>query len=586
MNSPLRRLQLPAAVLLLGGLLAASAPLIGVAQAHDGGRLSYAVPASLVPLLPGLVALVCWWWRPGRVAPLVAGAGLMWTARLAADLGAMLAPRVAERADLMYETAGVQRPLGIGPGIVVLLLGDLVMVAAGVLAMRDWAADRGDRHPESRRPTTVLGILALLGLTAGYLLTAYSGGYLATRPVTASVDFGPVAAAVVMLAVGGVLLLLVTGHPRAWPLLAGAAVAAAAPCLAALLVGVSGAGVSLGSAPWVGVAAAVVLGVAGVLRLPGTSGQRAQGALGGIDARSLTVAGAVAGVLAAGCSAAAWRLPAVVLNGVPERTLGARPTAGVGDAFLFAAVVSAAAAVLALLPRIGRIGRSAQTLLWAPSGAAVSTALADLSVVSVGSGAAAIQGRSYQWTAGAGTWWGTAGFVLALMAGGAALLANRQQDEDCLDDPDPDELAEYREHSRWVAVGLTALTILVGVLPVFTTALRAGPTALPTSGVDGVGVDLLTVAMMVGATALGWSHRRGQLIGLGIASAVIGCQRLLIPHGAPGMQDYHLAAGYMGVWILAAALLLATGWQYLQLRGVRLVDQGFPVAPSGSRRDG
>ena len=351
-----------AALLLLAGVAAAVAPLLGVAGTADGSPLEIAAVAAWVAALPGLLAVGLALGRPSWGLAATAGGGVMGAVRLLADLSVLASLDGLTRPELFYETTGTARPFGLGSGAWVLLVADLLAVVVGLVAITRLvgalgvtgrigdellpppaptpAAGRtGDSEaapatdgagPPSIGPDgagsargetataealtnaaparTNLNIPMLsVGFLGGVLLMLsaleipYTGGYLSLRILPLGTSLAGVLAAAATPLIVGVIVVVAAALPRrtAIALLAGTAVAGAVPSLTALVAVLTGAPASLSGSVWWGLVGALVLGLSGLLARRGYDEQSDESAGSEAPAvRSSTALSVAAGVLA------------------------------------------------------------------------------------------------------------------------------------------------------------------------------------------------------------------------------------------------------------------------------------------------
>ncbi|WP_029138000.1 hypothetical protein [Nakamurella lactea] len=331
---------LTSVLLLVAGLGAGLAAVIGVATPHVPGTLGAAGSAAWVALLPGVLAVLVTAIRPIAGLALVAGAGIAGIARLLADLFVLLQPESVARPELLYPLSATAFPLRTGAGGWVLVLADLLAVLAGALAARalartirelggavlpdsadgvrgsgfvghgdvdgqghdlgdgdgdgdgdPWRSDDGSVGPAPAvRNMQMLAVgfiaIAIFGFSA--IQATYTGGYIDMMLFVPGSDAGTVIAPFLLAFVALCGVVVAGGLPRtvAVSLLGGIAVAVAVPAITALVVAGTDAPVQVSSSVVGVLTGAVVLLLAGLLTrarwrssdpVPGSAGVGSEG---------------------------------------------------------------------------------------------------------------------------------------------------------------------------------------------------------------------------------------------------------------------------------------------------------------------
>ncbi|MDQ6656664.1 MAG: hypothetical protein M3Z00_00255, partial [Actinomycetota bacterium] len=656
--------------LLIGLLLAAGAGIalaaaIGAAKPDVAGTLAGVTGAAWVATLPGLVAAGFTLFSQRAGLAVAAGAGIAGVARLVADLSVLAQPESVARPELFYPLSGRAYPIVAGAGAVLLLIADLLMVAAGVAAARLLAQDIRDQNellvtggadaadelggaiagghpadpagPDRRlddvvmpapvRNARMLAVgfvaVAILGFAAAQI--PYAGGYIDARLSVPGTDAGSFIAPF-LLAVIGVGALMVAGTlPRsvAMALLAGVAAVAAVPALVALIVGWSAAPVGVTSAPaWVLVGAVVLL-LAGLLTRVRWRGQVGAAGDGDVAAdahhhadhgaierataaarddaparvRPLSVVAAVLALLAAAALIVASRVPLLLLNGQwePLGANGFRTESSMTRAFLLAGIllVIVAAAALAGRSPIGKFGRGALIVGWAPAVWALAAPVLALGQFAGGAQQAnAVAGPGSpissadvaDWTGGPGLWLGVVGAVLAIAAAvvsGIAASGEQHEDGTIVDD----DGADSSRRSRWAIAGvLVVASVIALTFPVYSTTAARSTALFSLAGNDVWGVWAVLLAVVIAAVVAAVTRYGEIAVGALLAAAAAVALRTFVPAATTASPGYRASAGMVTGWILAMLLVAGGVAAFLLAKGVSSAEPQRPVASTSSRR--
>ena len=387
---------------------------------------------------------------------------------------------------------------------ILLLVGDLMMVAAGVWAARRLAGglsftaerifdaepvrpaassvgptllaealDSADQSPADAvravRPDTpqtgparnnlliFVGFVGVLALLTASLGLPYSGGYLSDRYLPPELGLWGIGAALALAVVGiiAVLAAAVLPRPLAFALLSGVALGAAVPFLTAVAVRTAGAPVQLNPVVGLGLAGAVLISASGLLaraRLVQDGPAGAEESVP-VSVRRLNVIGAVLSLLVAASAAAAWRLPQLRYNGGADPKLadGYSISSPLSLPFVVAMIVPLVGGVLWLVPALAKAGRAVAVIGWVALVYAVAQSLYVLGAVVA---SAAVPNAGFAppvWSAGAGLWCGVAGMGLGIATLAVGVAASRGAADEALSVPDDDSLARvagFRNRGR------------------------------------------------------------------------------------------------------------------------------------------
>lgn len=613
-----------AITLLLGAVLAGIAALVGVAHTYDGSAPGVATGAVWVALLPAVVAVLLAAWKPGLGLAFTAGAGVVAVARLIADLPALTAPNTVIRPELFYEISTRAQPFTRAPGGILLLVGDLVMVIAGIWAARKLAAslsfavDRAlDAKPEQQgssagptllaqaldaadlsrasavsavptddsldRPTrnnlvVFVGFVGVLALLTASLGLPYSGGYLADRYIPPELGLWGIGAALAVAVVGTIAVLAAAVLPRqlAFCLLSGVGLGAAVPFLTAVAVRAVGTPVQLNPVVALGLAGAVLVAGSGLLARGRLVSEGPDATVeSSISARWLDLGGAALSLLVAAAAAAAWRLPQLRYNGGadPKLSNGFAISSPLSSPFVVAMIVPLVGGVLWLVPALAKAGRAVAVIGWIALVYAVTQSLYVLGNVVASAGVPNAGFAAPNWTAGIGLWSGIVGVALGLATFVVAVAAARGATDESVSVPDDDSLIEPRAFGSVIALALTVLTAVALALPVYRTTAGSAPTLLVGFQVNSWGVLTLAAGMIAAAWAGARALAVSQAVAYLLAGAAILCVRLVIPAGLSAQDGFEKAAGlYVGYATVVAFVVgaLALGYSTGRIKMIEL----------------
>jgi hypothetical protein len=627
-----------AGALLLGAVLIGLAASIGIAHTYDGSVTGVASGSVWVILLPAILAVVLSVWKPGLGLAFTAGAGVVMIARLVDDLPVLTAPNTVIRPELFYELSARSQPFTRAPGSILLLVGDLMMVAAGVWAARRLAGglsftaerifdaepvrpaassvgptllaealDSADQSPADAvravRPDTpqtgparnnlliFVGFVGVLALLTASLGLPYSGGYLSDRYLPPELGLWGIGAALALAVVGiiAVLAAAVLPRPLAFALLSGVALGAAVPFLTAVAVRTAGAPVQLNPVVGLGLAGAVLISASGLLaraRLVQDGPAGAEESVP-VSVRRLNVIGAVLSLLVAASAAAAWRLPQLRYNGGADPKLadGYSISSPLSLPFVVAMIVPLVGGVLWLVPALTKAGRAVAVIGWVALVYAVAQSLYVLGAVVA---SAAVPNAGFAppvWSAGAGLWCGVAGMGLGIATLAVGVAASRGAADEALSVPDDDSLARSRAFGTVVAVVLTVLTVVVLALPVYRTSAGSAATLVVGFQVNSWGVLALAAGMIAAAWAGGRATTVSQAVAYPLAGAAILVVRLVVPAAVSAQDGFEKAVGlYAGyatlVAFVAGALALAYSSRTITMSEL---STGGERRPAGAR---
>ncbi len=607
---------LPAIALLLGGALVAVAPWVGVAHSFDGSAPGRVAAAGLVMLMPALLSIAVAVTRPALGPPFVAAAGLLALARTCADVDVLVGPNDVVRPELFFQTTLRAHPFRVGPGAVVLLAGDVVMVAAGVWAARRMSLGPGEERDErqdepARRSVGVLaiGLTGAVLASAGALLQPYRGGFLDDLLLPPALGGWSLGAALLLLVLPAGAVLVAAGLPRpvAMAVTVGAGATLVAGALVPLLVVAFGhSGLELTAAPWIGLVgglAVVGSGFASARPAPSLTAGPSSARLAQLLDERLGVLSGVLAVLAAISAAPAFVGPSLRVDGradgvgdwAPAPTL--RYSATIDPPFAWAAFILLLAGVFALVPRVSGVGRMLAAVGWAVPGYAVAQGLARYSEISavVPSDAAAAGVQARVWTVGPGLWWGVASFLLAAAAAVLAGMAQRRATEAvgpvdarlvdaAAANRREDDNAQRRQWRLLAATGVAACVLVAGLLPAFSAADRSAPT-LGSLGLDGVGMWILVAGVILGAGLTGAATTWPPAVGGALGGVLVLGVRYLQPASLPG---YRVGPGLLATGVAQLLLVLLAVTVVTVLRPipepVPVVRRRVKGAPAGKAR--
>lgn len=616
-----------ALVLIAGAALVGIGGVLGVARAYDRSVLGVASGAVWTVLLPGVLALLLAGWRPALSLAVSAGAGMVAVARILSDLDLLTSANTAIRPELFYELTDRAQPFSSAPGASVVVVGDVVMLAAGVLAARRLGNglafrsapifDAGPIEPEADGSGAELladalesadsvraadfdqfdgtggapqrnnwlifaGFVGVLGILIASLGLPYEGGYLANRYLPPEIGLLGIAAALAAALVGTVAVLAGAVLPRqvAFALLGGVAIGAAVPFLTAVAVRATSAPVRLNPTVGLGLLSAVVLAAAGLLARPRPV-QDDDDEPSPRSLRTLDIVGALLTLLVAAAGFAAWRSPQLSFNGgvVPTPVSRGDLSAPQAAPFLVAAVIPLIGGLLWLVPVLRRSGRAIASVGWVGMIFAVTQSLYILGQL-VNSASVPNAGfAAPRWTAGPGLWLGVVGIALGVAVLAVSSAASRQAVDSSAVVVDDDTLAMARARGAWVAIAMTVVTVLALVLPVYRSIQSTSATALVGYQVNSWGV----LALAAGVIAAGWMAARATSVSGAIAFALAGAAlmavRLVIPASVRAQDGFGVQAGLVAGYVAVAVFVLGAAALALLTSRIRMIDPAAVARP-------
>lgn len=627
-----------ASALLVGAVLVGIGGLVGVAHAYDASGMGVASGAVWMVLLPALLALLLAGRKPALSLGVCAGAGIVALGRVLSDLDLLTSTNTAIRPEFFYELTDRAQPFRAAPGAVVVVIGDLVMLVAGVLAARrlghglsfrteqifDTAPLGPEQHssgpgllaealesadarrgadpgvgPAEQIPGTPgrnnwlisAGFVGVLGILIASLALPYEGGYLANRYLPAEIDLLAIAAALAVALVGTVAVLAAAVLPRqiAFAVLGGVAVGAAVPFLTAVAVRVAGAPVRLDPVIGFGLLGALVLAGAGLLarvRLVRDQEEESPPA----SQRMLDIVGAVLTLLVAAAGFAAWRSPQLSFNGgmVPTPVSSGDISAPQAAPFLVAAIIPLVGGLLWLVPGLRQAGRAIASVGWVALIFGVTQSLFILGQL-VNSASVPNAGfAAPTWTAGPGLWLGVVGVALGVAVLAVSSAASRQAADSSILVADEDTHPEARSIGALVATVMTVATVAALALPVYHSTQWTSATLLVGFGVNSWGV----LALAVGAIAAGWMAGRASSVSSAVAFALAGAAllsaRLVIPAAVRVQDGFVVQAGLIAGYVAVAVFAAGAAVLAVTTSRIRMIDPGPVVgrAVAADRRSG
>lgn len=621
-------------LLLLAAAGAGLAASMRVVDPDVPGALGGVTGAVWVTVVPAVLAAVLMLVNRLAGLALAAGVGVTGTARLVTDLFVLLQPESVARPELFFPLSGRAYPLHLAAGGAVLLIADLLMVAAGTIAARALSRavrELGDRivagptaglvereritgeiagGPMAARsvPMLVVGFSAVAFIGFATAQLPYSGGFIEARLSVPGTDFGSLIAPFLVAIITVTALILAGALPRnlAVALLGGVAATAAVPSVIALAVGVTDAPVEVSWTVYGVLIGALVLVLAGLLTTarwsadPADSGSRVDDDSRPVDTevhpadprRPARWAGAV-GLLSGVLLILGALLPVLLLDGQrePLSSNGYRTDDQVMLPLLLAGILLVVAAAAALIPvaGVGRFGRSAQLVGWLAAVWAIAAPVRLLESLGAAADEAQLLADGGQidpqsvahWGVGPGLW---SAFLGVLLGMAAAVFAARsliqEQDEDATV-ADDDSAGESRRW-RWVTGGIGVLATLIAVsLPLYRTA--GGPSSAMFSGNDVWGVWALVISVVVAVVAAAVT-RYGEVAGGAVlAAAAVLAIRLIIPAGVTAEPGYRTRSGIPIGWAAVTVLVVGAGVMLVLAGRVRLADPPPPLNISTSR---
>jgi hypothetical protein len=608
-----------AGLLAIAGALALLAPVVGVVHTRDGSVTAAASAAGWVMLLPAVAVALLAPWRSAAALAAGAGLGIVGASRLFADLSLVLTPQAVARPELWVETTDHALPVTPTAGAYLILAGDLVALAAGVIAAvrfsglltlqrdSDFAAgsdrpagpdflggaeaggrfgadlgdrferfDRMDRTVRRNNVMTAVGLAGALLLTIGALGVPYTGGYLSARYLPPAVGVSGLVGALVLAVVAATAVLVAGILPRslALALLGGTALAGAIPLLVAVLA------VSIGSTPthltvtvWIGLGGAVLLALAGLLARvrflligPADPVDRADrdGEVD-VDGDGDDDAGhppsRALDLAVAGCAILAGGL------GVAAFLLPLIDAGGLEDLLFLSdgspvpgSTVFGAAAVPLLLAGIlalvPRTGAIGRAGITVAWAGMVFAATGGLQVLGDdGLSAARSVGLI---SVGSGAWCGFAAAVVGVVAAVLAILALTRASDSAATIDDDESVGTARAASTPVALVAGVIAVVASCLPLFATAGQiSSPTILQGFSIDIWGVWAILLAALAALLAAVLAGRPSVVLGLLLGAALAAAVRLVIPARVSSAAGFALRPGYVVQAVAVAGLLAA-----------------------------
>ena len=603
-------------LLLVAGVFAGLSPIVGIVRTDDGSPTSSTVLAAFVVALPGLLAVLLALRRPAWGLAATAGGGIVGLARLLADLAVLTEIDRISRPELFAETTDRARPFGPAAGGWVLLLADLLMLVVGVLAATrlaplvsspsdprpddlfgapgqprddpdgpDAVDDPGDQavaalsRPHSGRrlmnmPMVLVGFAGAVLLLVGNLGTPYSGGYLALRILPFGSSLTGLLAAALLAFLAATVVVVAAALPRSigQALLGGTALAAAVPSLTAVVAVLTGAPTSLSPVVWWGLAGALLLAGSGLFARRGASKESSSESDGAPPQGWLTIGTGALALAAAGCLAAASRLPLLYLDGAAPGDVAGTALAPAGPPLLIAAIPLGVAGVVALIRATAAAGRAAVAVVWAGACYAFGQAIWAVSLVLATSGGSDSTFQ-HSWTAGPGEWLTWLGTLLALVAAALAMVTSWRDAQSSPDIADERSLADSRATRRWPAVVATGLILVALALPV-RGDLGAGsaPSLLHGYDLDTWGFWALAVGAVGAVWAGALTRRAGVAAATLVAAASLVAQPLFVPAAIRAIPGFTVAPGFW-VGLGVVAVLIAAAPVFAVIAGrVRMLD--------------
>ncbi|SER80359.1 hypothetical protein [Actinokineospora terrae] len=174
------RLRLAFAVAAAGAVAQVAGPLIGLVDASPAAAFASIPLLVLLAVLPPVVATaLAVAGRPIVAAGVLVGAALLTPGRFLGDLQFLLDPLVVSRPEVMVPTS--LAPLRAGAGLWVLLVGHLLVIAAGLMAANRAGAPYGTPYAaelddEVRQRSAPLGLVAGVVAAFGLQLPPFTSG--------------------------------------------------------------------------------------------------------------------------------------------------------------------------------------------------------------------------------------------------------------------------------------------------------------------------------------------------------------------------------------------------------------------------
>ena len=564
---------LPALVVATAGaVLLAVAPALAVVRAGDGASTGPAFAAwPLLGVLAFAPAVAAWllvgYDRQAAAAGLLGSLGLLAAGRAAVDLQLLTDPWSAQRPELFVPVSLAE--LTAGPAVPVLLLGHVLTMLAGALAVVSLLRARqggASLSPADSRPAGRSGplVAALFGgtlATAGLMSRPFrsSDPYLTS---SAAVDAAAPTMVGMLLIAGGALLAACLAASAAdqdtvWGGLAGVAGGVAVVALPPLAAAAFGDDIGISAGPLVALGGAALL--AGTARLAAGGGEAPAGDEEAVRLPAALRLRRVAGGLAV-TAGVAGLLGAITdqITVTDQLTVGAlltAPTVYPARLLVPAGVLLVVLGALTLAPRAGVAVRPALAAAWAAM-ALAATATLDLTLT-----ASQLDGLD----AGFAVWPTALALLLAPAAGAVAAVAGEVEREEAdLTDP----AARRADRVILITGGLAAVLALPAFgLPLVTSADYRPAGLWSRFGVASWGL-LAAAAVIVAAGLLAPRSRPARSVALLLgAVAVVVVHLTAVPLvGARGQEPGSVGPGTWfaiagGLTLLAAALRSNAVWQ-------------------------
>lgn len=606
-------------LLLLGAMISVSGAMVGVAHSFDGSAPGQVSGAVWVLLLPPVLALLAVAYKTSLGLAVSAGVGIVSLARSITDLTLLTDPNSVLRPEFFYEVSNSAQPFRPAVGAWLVVLGDALMLVAGVLAAGRLgsrlsfrserifdaeplpAANSGagaellakalrstefggpadsnssglDARPARSNALVTSGFGGALLLLAASLGLPYTGGYLADRYLPPQLDLWGIGAALVVavVAAGAVVAAAVTPRQVALGLLGGVGVGSAVPFFTAIAVRAAGAPVRLTALVGMGLAGSALLAAAGLLArvMPGADEQQEPSNSG---LRRLNAVGALLTLLTAAAAAAAWRLPQLSYNGEADPPLasGFASSDPLSLPYQVATAVALVGGVLWLIPRWASAGRAVASIGGVPLVFAVAQSLHLLGELQASATVPNIGFAAPNWSTGAGLWSGIAGIGVGLVVVALAVRASRQTTDAAPVVADEESLATSRLLRTWVATGLTGLSVIELMLPVYRSRTGTSPTLRVGFDLSSWGVLALAVGMVCAAWAAAWARQAAPAVAYALTGGAILFVRLLIPASVRADDGFAVRAGLYVGYVTVLAFVLSALVLSGSARRIRMVE--------------
>ncbi len=627
--------------LALAAVLLVVAPWIGVVTSDDGSSTSAPVHSGWAAAVPLLVVVLLALSRRAVALAAVAGLGVFGLVRLIADLGVVIDPGETLRPELFGIQTLTANPLHITWAAWMLILADLLMLAAATVAgnvvadtlepLGRWDAGRLDLdadtqvqgaaplEPQQRprlmrtSPSSVVGIIAATGYLAANLGEAYSDPLPVIRPGFTDIGLwgSMTAAAAGLLLAMAVLLSSALDAGTARGLLLGLGLGAAGPPLVVLLGSIGNSTASPSSLAWLALAGSALLVVAGLLRrdavgqdqpaaAPGSSSDEATDA-GNVDPSSLArwnLLLAIATLGAAVLALAAYLLPQAgfvfrsylsndpaAAAAVPDDGLTSA-FAPAGSIYLLVSVLLLIVAVLLVIPRTRAWGRTALTLAWVP---AVAAFLFAVQYVNQVRSPELVAGVVFQadTTFRSGLWLGLAATIASIAVGVLAPIVTGRADDAAGEDVSEIELADRAPWAHGIAGALSVL-VFVGIGPQAWTSDLSSSAGL-FAGADRTDFWALwvtAIAVIIAFWVAVKHARRDISLALFVTSAVVLLPRLVLTGDVRSQTGFNILTGFWLNIVLVIAVLVAGAMAWKLIGGPTWDRPAEPALPESGLRAG